>query len=887
MRYRSIYTLFGVLLCTVLFFSNSTNPPNKRTGAPGDDGTCATGCHGGGGFQGTVELTGLPTSINHDQSYLVTLTATSTVGSPITGGFQLLALDEFNQSVGDFYVVNGAETGIEVQDGREYIEHRGDKAFSGNSVSWTFHYHAPPGPDNLPITFWFASVLANNNGQIDGDNVITNSFFTTLQKNLNLDGSHVKHISCFGGNDGSIILDVFHGTPPYTYNWSTGQTEPTITGLSAGTYSVTVTDSNGETIQEEFTVSHPADMGLNVVSETYITCISPATISVAANGGTPGYTYLWSTGTTGPTVDLTSPNTVTVEVTDKKGCIKSFDVTPSQDIDPPSVSAFGDTITCLNPFVTLTVQANSPCGAFTYDWTDPNGNSFSNFPDPTVTSPGDYSVLVTDVCNGCTAIANTTVPIFDIIPLISINGTVDTISCEQPIIEIDLAVVPSTNYVWTTVNGAIEFGANEATVGVSKGGIYTVVLTDTINGCTDSLDIQVTESITFTGLTDSLAMPLCFGQSNGYAQLSADGGFSPIVFLWPDSSLLLIRNDLAAGTYSVALSDSLGCVDTVIVIIDQPDPLLANINSTDESVLGGKDGSAWIAPSGGSQGYTVLWNNGETTDTISPLPPGTYIATVTDQNGCTTVKSTKVQAFGCTLDGFATANTISCFGDSTGTILASWLNENGDVIIEWSTGDTTAQVNNLPAGEYTVLITDEGNCTFSDTVIINQSSEIIITVDSIHHTSGPGAMDGAAFVSAYGGANAFTYVWLLNGVEVGFTSYLVNAVAGNYTVEVTDSNGCAVSLIGIEIQDPTSLSQPSWSEQIEVFPIPMNDMLQVRLPKEGNYILRLMDSRGVIHQTLTLQTISSKILTQHLPNGPYWLVIQDTDGGFVLRPLIK
>lgn len=148
-------------------------------------------------------------------------------------------------------------------------------------------------------------------------------------------------------------------------------------------------------------------------------------------------------------------------------------------------------------------------------------------------------------------------------------------------------------------------------------------------------------------------------------------------------------------------------------------------------------------------------------------------------------------------------------------------------------------------------------------------------------------MDGAAFVSVTGGANAFTYVWVLNGVEVGFTSYLVNAVAGNYTVEVTDSNGCAVSLIGIEIQDPTSLSQPSWSEQIEVFPIPMNDMLQVRLPKEGNYILRLMDSRGVIHQTLTLQTISSKILTQHLPNGPYWLVIQDTDGGFVLRPLIK
>ncbi len=284
---------------------------------------------------------------------------------------------------------------------------------------------------------------------------------------------------------------------------------------------------------------------------------------------------------------------------------------------------------------------------------------------------------------------------------------------------------------------------------------------------------------------------------------------------------------------------------------------------------------------------SVLWSTGATTDTISPLVPGTYIATVTDQNGCTTIKSTKVEAFGCMLNGSATANTILCFGDSTGTVFASWLNENGDVIIEWSTGDTTAQANNLPAGEYIVMITDEGNCTFSDTVMINQSSEIIISVDSIHHTSGPGKMDGAAFVSVTGGANSFTYVWIHNGVEVGFTSDLVNAGAGNYMVEVTDSNGCAVSLIGIEIQDPTSLIQPSWSEQIEVFPIPMNDMLQVLLPKEGNYSLRLMDSRGVILQSLIHQTISSNIPVQQLPQGAYWLVIQDDLVAFIVRPLMK
>ncbi len=890
MRYRSLYTLLGVLFCTVLFLSNSSNPPNARTGAPGDDGTCATGCHGGGSYQGNLSISGIPTNIQAGQTYTVTLTATATVGSPVVGGFQILALDESNSNVGDMIVTNGAETGTNSQGGREYMEHRGAKNYSGNSVSWTFDWQAPNGPNDENITFWFVSVMANNNGQNSGDNVLMQTQTGTIfgapdPLFINLDTK--MDVSCFGGNDGTATVSTTGGTPPVTVNWSNGQSGPTAINLTAGTYTATAMDALGVTANIMVTISQPSQLFLNIVSESPLTCTSSASITVDGQGGTPGYSYLWSTGTPGPTEILDNANTVTVSVTDSKGCVASIDITPEVNINPPSISVSGGVLTCNEPSITLQLTANSPCGIFTYEWTDPGGNFFSSDSAPSVVSPGIYTVVVTDVCNGCTESASATVTIDNAVPSISLNGSLDTITCLQPIIEIDLEVLANVTYSWSTVNGTIEYGKNEAIVGVSQGAIYTVILTNTINGCTNTLDFQVEEINALLGTIDSTAMPLCFGQPNGYAKLSSNGGLPPLVFLWPDSSLLQIRNDLAAGTYSVALSDSLGCVDTLVVIIGQPTPLLANIGSMAESGLGSNDGAAWVAPTGGTPGYTVLWGNGETTDTISPLAPGTYFATVTDQNGCTIIKSTTVQAFGCALVGVSTTNSIICFGDSTGSVTVSWMNENGNVMIEWSTGDTTAQVDNLPAGEYIVNLTDEGNCTFSDTVIIDQAPEIIILVDSIHHTSGMGATDGSIYISVSGGSNSFTYVWLYNGLEVGSTKDLMDVGAGSYTVQVTDGDGCIVSLTEIEIQDPSSLNKPSWSDQVDVFPVPMKDIIQIHLPKDGNYTLRLLDSRGTIQQSITNQTVNSSIPVQHLPQGAYWLVIQDVNGAFIVRSLIK
>ncbi len=794
--------------------------------------------------------------------------------------------------MGDMIVVNGAETGTNTQDSREYMEHRGDKNYSGNSVSWTFDWMAPNGPNDEEITLWFVSVMANNNGQNNGDNVVTNTFTGTITGapdplGIDIDGPFM-HVSCFGGNDGLATAQIFGGTPPVTVSWSNGQTGLTATNLSAGTYTATATDALGMTASIMVTIDEPSELLLNIVSETPITCTSLATITVNGQGGTPGYSYLWSTGTPGPTEILDNENTVSVSVTDQNGCVTSIDVTPTIDIDPPIVAASGGTLTCLEPSITLQVTANSPCGIYTYSWTDPSGNLFSNNASPVVAEPGIYTVVVTDVCNGCTATTEATVSEDVNIPLITVQGTPDTISCLNPIVEIKLLDIPNVTYAWTTISGMIEYGSDSLTVGVSKGGLYIVVLTDTNNGCSNTAEVNVTEIDLPIGMIDSIAHATCFGDANGYATLSATGGMEPHVFTWPDGMSIPVRSDLSAGTYLVLLSDALGCMDTISVTIDQPPALLANIGSSPESAQGADDGSAWVAPSGGTPGYTVLWSTGGTTDTINMLAPGMYQATVTDANGCTNVKSTTVQAFGCALTGAVTTSDVLCFGDSTGSALLTWMNESGSVTIEWSTGDTTAQIQNVPAGEYIVQLTDEGNCTFSDTMTIGQPSEIVIQIDSIRHTSGPGMNDGGIFISVSGGLPPYTFGWFFDkDLMVGMDEDLIDVGAGTYLLVIHDSTDCIVTVEDIEIQDPSAVDQVNWFTEVRVYPVPMKENLFVQLPKQGEYTLRLMDSRGVIQQTQQNRSIQTTLSVQDLPEGAYWLIIQDKSGAFTVRNLIK
>ena len=221
-RNKLIIGFYGALLSGVLFMSYDSNPPDGYSGAPGD--SLCSSCHDTppAGVDGTISLTGLPSTVSLNTTYNLTLTSTVTLGSPSTAGFQLVALNSTNQNSGNLSE-NEPDVGTETSGGREYVEHRGDKNIVAGTVSWNFQWTSPVTGSGL-ITMYAASNLTNNNNSDGGDRVISNIFTTTIGSgsNMTVAITNSVNVSCFGGNNGSATALASNGTPPYTYMWSNG-----------------------------------------------------------------------------------------------------------------------------------------------------------------------------------------------------------------------------------------------------------------------------------------------------------------------------------------------------------------------------------------------------------------------------------------------------------------------------------------------------------------------------------------------------------------------------------------------------------------------------------------------------------------------------------------
>ncbi len=298
MKLQNKFLLPVLTGAVILFLANSSDPPNAKTGAP-FDGICSD-CHGGGSFQGTVSVSGLPSDIMPNTTYHLTLTLTATSGSPTKGGFQIVAVNSSNVNIGDL-INTGTETGTSNTGGREYLDHRGAKSFSGNSVNWTFDWKSPNGPNGAVITLYFAGNFANGNNSTSGDAIENASISGTLMGGgtpLSASISAKTNVSCFGGSNGSMTVTAAGGTSPYTYLWSDGSTNNPAISLTAGTYTVTVTDNGGSTATATSSISQPSQLQHTLTIVRNVTCPGgrDGLVSTNASGGTPPYTISYSGG---------------------------------------------------------------------------------------------------------------------------------------------------------------------------------------------------------------------------------------------------------------------------------------------------------------------------------------------------------------------------------------------------------------------------------------------------------------------------------------------------------------------------------------------------------------------------------------------------------------
>ncbi|MGR6088235.1 MAG: T9SS type B sorting domain-containing protein [Arcticibacter sp.] len=677
---------------------------------------------------------------------------------------------------------------------------------------------------------------------------------------LSLSSTQTTHVSCTGGSNGSIDLTVNGGTQPYNYTWSNGATSEDLSGLSTGTYTVTVLDANGCTSNLSVNISQPQNsLSLSTASLSNVDCFggSNGNIDLNVAGGTSPYTYLWSNGAVSEDLNGITAGTYTVSVVDANGCDGTAAVTISQPSNAlTNTVSVTQQVNCFNGNdggVDLTVNGGTQ--PYVYAWSNGSTNQ-----DLTGLAAGVYSVFITDQ-NGCQDSASVSISQPSSALSLSSSQTIPVSCTGGSNGSIDLTVNGGTqpyNYTWS--NGA----TNEDISGLSTG-TYTVTVVDA-NGCTSNLSVNISQPQNALSLsTSSLSNVDCFGGSNGNIDLNVAGGTSPYIYLWSNGSVSEDLNGITAGTYTVSVVDANGCDGTATVTINQPANALTNTVSVTQQVncFNGNDGSVDLTVSGGTQPYAYAWSNGSTNQDLTGLAAGVYTVLITDQNGCQDSATITISQPQDSLSTSITSSQqVSCFNGVNGSIDLSIAGGTLPYSYTWSNGAITEDLSGLAAGTYTVSVSDANGCTSVLTTTLTQPLDSLsIQTASTQNIACFGDSTGTIDLSVIGGTAPYQYMWS-NGSS---TEDLSNLQAGLYTVTVTDVNGCTSN-------QSVQLSQPSTQLSVSGSTTVADCLNNVG----GN--ITISPAGGTTPYSYNWSTGSTSQNINNLPSSTYTVTITDANG---------
>ncbi len=351
-----------------------------------------------------------------------------------------------------------------------------------------------------------------------------------------------------------------------------------------------------------------------------------------------------------------------------------------------------------------------------------------------------------------------------------------------------------------TYNWAPSGGTNATATGLCPG-TYTCTIDDA-GTCTNPITATVIVTGGAVSLTSSQTNPVCNG-GTGSATVTASGGTAPYTYNWtPSGGTNATATGLAAGTYTVTVTDAGGCTSTQVFTITQPTALSVTPGPVTNPTCGNSNGSASVTVSGGTSPYTYLWTpSGGTNSSATGLGAGSYIVTITDANGCTSTQSfTLTTSSGLSVSISSTTNVL-CNGGTNGSATASPTGGTSPYTYAWSNSQTTATATGLGAGTYTVTVTDASGCSTTQIVSITQPT-IISGVMSMNPVLCSGGNSGSAAVNASGGTPGYTYNWAPSG---GTNATATGLASGVYTVTITDVNGCTQTAT-INVTQPTALT---------------------------------------------------------------------------------
>lgn len=493
-------------------------------------------------------------------------------------------------------------------------------------------------------------------------------------------------------------------------------------------------------------------------------------------------------------------------------------------------SGTGTNATCgaNNGAVALNVTGNN--GTPTYSWS--NGSTAASLSN---VAPGTYTVSVS--AGGCIDTASVTIVNNGAAPQINVTPTAANCGSSNGSASVNVTSGSGTyTYSWSN-------GGTASSISNVAAGSYTVTVVD--GACSTSATVFVGNTGGPTASATSTSVS-CNGGSNGSASASATGGTPNYTYSWSNGGNTATISNVAAGTYTVTVSDANTCLSTATVTVNEPTALTASVsNTTEVSCHSGSNGVITATGNGGTGSITYLWSNGATTSAASNLAAGQYCVTATDANSCSvSACSTLTDPTAVTIT--ATGTDVLCNGGSTGSATATVSGGAGNYTYSWTGGQTTFTATNLAAGNYTVTATDANSCSVTAAVAIAQPTAL-----SVSATCNPTIINqsiGSASVTVNGGTTPYNYNWSSGSDSASAASL----GAGIVNVTVTDDNGCTVTT-NCEVQFTIGVAEvEAGISALSLFPNPSVGKFNVslNLKESSTVVFTIYDMKGsVVMQT--------------------------------------
>lgn len=663
------------------------------------------------------------------------------------------------------------------------------KAYVGGGLSPYFIQwstgQTTPTISNLSAGWYYITVTDQNACQVIDSAQVSSPSPLTIN-------TTITNPSCTPGNDGSIDITVNGGTYPYTYLWSNGSTNQDITGLTVGTYSVTVTDRNNCTTSDSYTLINVLAPSLSAIVD-HPSCQpgNDGKIDLIVSGGTIPLTYQWNDGYTFEDRTNLASGSYSVTVTDANNCSAVKNNIVLLPNNAPSLSAIVQKPGCTSSFpgsIDLIVYNGTP--PYFFSW-----NNGATTEDLNNLLPGNYSVTVTDYKN-CTATYSTYLPVDS--PEISLYYNGNTTFCEGDSLVLHATSLSNVVYVWNYNNNSIP-NTNSPNFTAYQTGSYFAIAINHVGckGYSDTITINVNPKPTIN-ITASSNF-ICQGTTT---MLTANGGIN---YQWNtnETTQQIMVQPSSTTTYTVTGTNNYGCTNTssINIIVNQ-NPTISGVVTNEQCA--DNTGSIDITVSGGQSPYHYNWSNSSTQEDLINVGDGHYSVTVTDSYNCQNTYYAIIKPF---IPITANLNThhaiIPCVNIPNGEAVVYAQNGKSPYSYQWSNGITTPYNGSLGVGVNYVTVTDQCNHSVIDSIIVNALPSLQVQTNLVSPATCTGYSNGVATVTTINGVQPISYQW---SNSTSTTNIASNLPSGWQYVSVTDACGTIVDSVNITVMPPMQAS---------------------------------------------------------------------------------